>query len=492
MRMSSRSGLILVQMITLMTLMSGLADSHLYKWEAETGVATYSNDPTLAPDGVQVKVLLDRSSGQEASEILVTGAAWEKPAAEPSTVITQGEFAVHLARELGFGQDLTSEEAIRVLSDVPIVPPLGHWERDAAMTPALVSRLRAVTVAAPQVGWISVTPEEAGHAFDSAAALLGVPIPVDRDTEVPRASPPEVEQVPHPGVITQGEFAVHLARELGLGQDLTPEEAAGILSDLRIAPPLGHWERDAAMTPALTSRLRALTVAAPQMGWIAITPEEALFAFDTAAALLGVPIPVDLDTEVRESSPPAVAVPALVYVTPPPYLIAPYYTWIPVSGGFLWHGTTVHGFFALHSVHLNTHHFNGHRFAFGLHFVRRHFPLHLTEHHLVRRHLIHRPLRHSVRHFTRSFARPSHRIRHRHRDLRHHLHSRRFDRHGIHDRRHVIRHRTARHNLLARRIIPSAPRILTAPHTNTRHHASLQRHSRRGRHRSGSGRFRRR
>ncbi|WDT81860.1 MAG: hypothetical protein MPW14_09145 [Candidatus Manganitrophus sp.] len=66
--------------------------------------------------------------------------------------------------------------------------------------------------------------------------------------------------------MTQGAFAVQLVRELGLEEDADPEEAADLLTRIRVTPRLGRWELSAPITPALVSRLRTLTVSAAQRG----------------------------------------------------------------------------------------------------------------------------------------------------------------------------------------------------------------------------------
>lgn len=142
---------------------------------------------------------------------------------------------------------------------------------------------------------------------------------------------------PSPRVVTQGEFAVQLVEELGLADQPTAEEAADLLTSIRISPRLGQWELNQPMSPELTVRLRKLTVAAAEMEWITLTPEQVLLAFDTASALLGLTIPVTAGLEGPSDSPyPIAEAPPLVYVVTPPPDIYPYYLWTPVTGGFWW------------------------------------------------------------------------------------------------------------------------------------------------------------
>ncbi|MDH3669749.1 MAG: DUF4124 domain-containing protein [Gammaproteobacteria bacterium] len=88
--------------------------------------------------------------------------------------------------------------------------------------------------------------------------------------------------------VAQGEFAVLLAAELGLGDGLRPQEAAEVLSDVLIAPRLGNWDLSAPMTQGLLDRLGNLTLAAARAGRIPIGLDEARFAFDSATALAGI------------------------------------------------------------------------------------------------------------------------------------------------------------------------------------------------------------
>ncbi len=79
-----------------------------------------------------------------------------------------------------------------------------------------------------------------------------------------------------------------LVAELGLGDALSPQAAADVLSEVLIAPRLGSWHLNAPMTQELLDRLGNLTLAAAKAGRIPIGIEEARFAFDSAAALAGI------------------------------------------------------------------------------------------------------------------------------------------------------------------------------------------------------------
>ena len=183
-------------------------------------------------------------------------------------------------------------------------------------------------------------------------------------------------------VVTQGEFAIQLVRELGLGKPSSGKEAADILTSVRIAPQLGLWELDQPMTPELTTRLRTLTVAASKRGWITTTPEQVLLAFDTAAALLDAPIPVTPSPETPESPYSNVEAPPMVYLYPPPPGIYPYYLWVPVTGGFWFNGFVFPGFFTLNvDLFFVNHHrifFRNHFLAVNVSIIRRHFVGHVV------------------------------------------------------------------------------------------------------------------
>jgi hypothetical protein len=182
-----------------------------------------------------------------------------------------------------------------------------------------------------------------------------------------------------PHVATQGEFAVELVAELGLGKTVNEEAAIDLLTRARIAPPLGEWEPGVPMTPELTVRLRTLTVASTQEGWLSLTPDQALLAFDTTAALLGVAIPATPGPEAPLDTSSVVDVPPLVYVTPPPPAVITYYSWVPLTDGFWWYGTWFNGFFVLTDFHFRP--FHHHRFFFDSRAIRHRFTERISDRH---------------------------------------------------------------------------------------------------------------
>jgi hypothetical protein len=197
-------------------------------------------------------------------------------------------------------------------------------------------------------------------------------------------------------VVTQGEFAIQLTEELGLGEDPTAEEAADVLTAIRISPRLGEWELDQPMTQELTVRFRKLTIASAETGRITLSPEQVLLAFDTVSALLGLTVPVTTGPEETSDSPYSIAeTPPLVYVAAPPPDVYPYYLWAPVVGGFWWNGFLSPGFFML-DVNLffsNHHNFvpRDHRFRLDSGRVGRQFRSHIIDHHIKRSPVVSNP-----------------------------------------------------------------------------------------------------
>jgi hypothetical protein len=116
--------------------------------------------------------------------------------------------------------------------------------------------------------------------------------------------------------ITQRAFARRLAIELGLGDTLTPEQAAATLAKVGIAPQLGRWHLDEPMTSSLIERLRTLTAGAAVARRIALDPEQAVIAFDSAVALVGIKIRGAASQPPTPEPVVAEPAPQPVYVTP--------------------------------------------------------------------------------------------------------------------------------------------------------------------------------
>jgi hypothetical protein len=76
-----------------------------------------------------------------------------------AAAVTQGEYAVLLAAELGLGEGLTAEQAATALEEVGIVPGDG-WQLDSDVTCELVDEVQILTIKAAQEGLIAFAPEE--------------------------------------------------------------------------------------------------------------------------------------------------------------------------------------------------------------------------------------------------------------------------------------------------------------------------------------------
>lgn len=133
--------------------------------------------------------------------------------------------------------------------------------------------------------------------------------------------------------VMQREFARQLAIELGLGDNLTAEQAAAALAKVGIAPRLGRWNLDEPMTASLAERLRTLTAGAAIAGKIALDPERAVVAFDSTSALVGIRIRGVAAPQTTQPEPVAAEPePQPVYVAPAPQQVV-YDRVIYVGGG---------------------------------------------------------------------------------------------------------------------------------------------------------------
>jgi hypothetical protein len=171
-----------IVILSLLVVLAAPAHSAVYIWKDAKGVTNFTDDRAKVPDGVQFEV---RTYGG-------SSAGAEPPG---QRAVTQGEFARQLAAELGLGPNLTAERAADALSRARIGPQLGNWELDAPLTRALLNRLRKLTAGAAQAGTITLTPEQALIAFDSAVSLVGVSI---RQAAAPSTSAPQPAAAPAP------------------------------------------------------------------------------------------------------------------------------------------------------------------------------------------------------------------------------------------------------------------------------------------------------
>jgi hypothetical protein len=232
-------------------------------------------------------------------------------------------------------------------------------------------------------GVVTFTDDLSKAPSDARIKILSADTRPESGSTEPAATPAPKQPSRVP---TEGDFVVRLVEELGLSDNPTAEEAADILTEIRVAPQLGRWELDRPMAEELTVRLRKLTVAAAESGRITLTPDEVLLAFDTTAALLGLTIPVTIEPEDASQGPlPLAETPPLVYVAPPPAVIYPYYTWFPVTGGFWWNGSLCSGFFVLNVNSFSNHRgFKGDSGFWDSGRIGRQFRNHIADRHFVK------------------------------------------------------------------------------------------------------------
>lgn len=172
-----------------------------------------------------------------------------------------------------------------------------------------------------------------------------------------------------PTILSQGEFALHLARslEIPMADPAGQEEAMHALAALGIEPLDGWAAVDAPMTPQLVGELRHAVTNAAAAGRLQGDPAAALAAFTELIADLGLPLPAEqppayagdpvrrpgyatyCDRAALDYYYGAVGVPYYTYCPPPPsyYYM---YSWVPSH--FYWHGFFFSGFFVIRDVHV--------------------------------------------------------------------------------------------------------------------------------------------
>ncbi|MBI3595100.1 MAG: hypothetical protein HY200_09090 [Nitrospirae bacterium] len=174
--MSSRIVLTLLILLSVILTSIPAHSTRLYSWKDDQGMLTLSDDPTFAPKGVHVEIASDYPDLHVANEIDLTVTEAMTPD-HTSQKVSQGEFALQLVKELGFGQISAEKKAGTLLNTFRISPPLGQWKLNQVMTLELTVRLRKLTEAAATAKRIPLTSEEVLIAFDTAAALLNLNVP---------------------------------------------------------------------------------------------------------------------------------------------------------------------------------------------------------------------------------------------------------------------------------------------------------------------------
>jgi hypothetical protein len=168
----------LALLVVLLSMMVNPAYATIYVWKDANGVNNATDDPRNIPSGVQVQTLSYDAVTPSNKETLASVNESETwiPTTDATTGdhVSQGEFAVLLAAELGLGDGLSPQSAAEVLSDALIGPRLGKWDLNAPMTQGLLDRLGNLTLAAARTERIPIGPDEARFAFDSATALAGI------------------------------------------------------------------------------------------------------------------------------------------------------------------------------------------------------------------------------------------------------------------------------------------------------------------------------
>ena len=105
-------------------------------------------------------------------------------------VVRQGEFAVRLAEALALeiAED-DEDDALRALVALGVEPAAG-WQPDQAMTPQIVTELRADLADAVAAGRLVMEPDAAWTAFDELLAELGLPLPAEPALAYAGGTPP--------------------------------------------------------------------------------------------------------------------------------------------------------------------------------------------------------------------------------------------------------------------------------------------------------------
>jgi hypothetical protein len=170
--------------------------------------------------------------------------------------------------------------------------------------------------------------------------------------------PPQTQQVPPVAqpLVREGDFAVKLAAELGLGNPSDEAVAQDMLAKAGVVP-LNGWIPDYPMTPVIVGQLQDAIEQASAQGTLPMSSSEATEALTILAAEMNLPTPAGDGTSAPQGSPsppvpqdPTVinnyyydaGPPIVTYYPPPPYY-AYLYAWVPYPT--FWFGFWYPGFY---------------------------------------------------------------------------------------------------------------------------------------------------
>lgn len=174
-------------------------------------------------------------------------------------------------------------------------------------------------------------------------------------------------------LVREGDFAVELARELGLGAFDTEIDAESSLGDVGVAPRNG-WMSDYPVTPVVVGELQSSIGEAAASGRLPLTGRDALAAFSRVCSMFELPIrvadgslngtPVDSNRCVEEEAVEGYYTnegPPVISYCSPPWDYYYLYDWVPYP--FWYSGLLFPGFFILDDFDVVVHHHGYRRYS---------------------------------------------------------------------------------------------------------------------------------
>ena len=202
--------------------------------------------------------------------------------------------------------------------------------------------------------------------------LLVMPAMIHAQSEQTKAGPPPIAQQ----LVREGDFAIKLYAELGLGTTEDEAEAESRLGEAGISPRNG-WIADYPVTPDIIGELQKAVGDAADAGKISMGKDEALKRLDGVNAELSLAVRPQTPDIVKTYEPLAEEAknypdptvinnyyynegpPVVTYYAPPPYY---YYLYAWVPSPFWWFDFWFPGFFVLRDFHRSA--FVNHRVVF--------------------------------------------------------------------------------------------------------------------------------